>query len=972
MRQPDGDTVAITRAVKRDDGVIRQLEGNTPLLLDDPGDVWLVESGSVELFAVSVAGGEAVGTRHHVASAATDAVLFGVDRGGAGVELGLLAVGAVGTRVAKVSATALAARARDPEQAGAVAAMVDGWISALAGGAVAGPPPEIDQLLSADDHPTLQDGQIAKSESGVVWVSADAGEVLFLGVDRVAVGDRSEPFPVAESAWVQAGRRAGLTTATTSVAIADEAAWRGLAAYHRLILRALARRLEVERAADVDRERRELAHNVAVRRHAVSELAGVLNRVRSRDAVEPGDEPLFTVCRLVFGAFGLQARRLQPGAIIDGDELAAIATASGVALRSVTLDDEWWRTENGPMIGYSADEARPLALLPSSNGRYELVDPGAGARMPVDAGAAGNVAPRAWQAYRPFPDLPLGVWGVLMFGLRGCRRDLARVAMMGVAAGLLALLPPLAVSYLFGRIIPDSDQSRLVALAGGLALSAVALAAFQITQSVAITRIESRIDGAIGPALWQRLLRLPTGFFRDYSAGNLAARAMGIDKARQILTGPALTSILGSIFSLFSFALMFYYSLRLALIAALFTVVAVVVGAYFAWRQLGYQRQMTAVQSNISGLVLQFLTGISKLRVAGAEDRAFGAWATQFARQQKYAMKAQQTANASSVFITAWPTIGTVALFAFVLSSGRATVSTAALLGFLAAFNQFMLAALLTSTALSSVLECVPLYELAVPILRTLPEVDDTKSAPGALSGAIELSHVTFRYHSDAPPVLHDVSLRIEPGQCVALVGPSGAGKSTIMRLLLGFETPERGTVYFDGRDLRGLDVQAVRRQMGVVTQDTKILPGPIYANILGASPLTIDDAWEAARLAAIDDEIRALPMGMHTIISEGGATFSGGQLQRLMIARAVVRKPRILLFDESTSALDNVAQQQVARSLDQLRSTRILIAHRLSTIKNADRIFVFEDGRIVQTGSYQELISVPGPFAEQARRQIA
>jgi ATP-binding cassette subfamily C protein len=489
---------------------------------------------------------------------------------------------------------------------------------------------------------------------------------------------------------------------------------------------------------------------------------------------------------------------------------------------------------------------------------------------------------------------------------------------------------------------------------------------------MAVLRIESRTDGSLQAAIWDRLLSLPAPFFRSYVVGDLAVRAMGIGEIRRLLSDIVITALITSVFSGFNFLLLFYYDWRLALVAGGLTITALVVTSLAGYLQVRYQRELKKFEGKISGIVLQFISGISKLRVAGAEAHAFAYWAKEFSAQKKLAFRARTVENYLVIFNAAFPIISSMALFGWIAFYSPQVLSTGSFLAFFAAFSQIQAASLYISTIVISILGIVPIYERVKPILTALPEVQAAKANPGELSGAIELNHVAFRYSPNGPLILKDVSLLIEPGEFVAFVGPSGSGKSTLFRLLLGFEKPESGSIYFDGQDLAMLDIQAVRRQIGVVLQNSQLMTGDIFTNIVGSAPLTIEDAWEAARMAGLEEDIRQMPMGMQTVISEGGSTFSGGQRQRLAIARAIVKKPRMMLFDEATSALDNRTQAQVSKSLESLQATRIVIAHRLSTIINADRIFVIKDGIVVQSGNYQELMSQEGPFAELAKRQIA
>jgi len=478
------------------------------------------------------------------------------------------------------------------------------------------------------------------------------------------------------------------------------------------------------------------------------------------------------------------------------------------------------------------------------------------------------------------------------------------------------------------------------------------------------------VDTELQAAVWDRLLRLPTAFFRRFPAGDLTMRAMGVDSIRQVLSGVSVNAILGSVFCLANFALMLYYDVGLTGVAVGVALVFLGTTSWINLRQLRVQRGVYAAQGEVAGLLLQLLNGIARLRVAGVEARAFKVWAEAFAQQRRLMFRGRALANTVTVVDSMLPLLSSMALFSYI-AAARDSLALGHFLAFNAAYGQFLAALLSMNAALTGSLAVAPLYRRLTPILEATPEVDEVKSDPGELVGSIEINHVSFRYQPDGPLILDGVSIAIEPGQFVAFVGPSGSGKSTLFRLLLGFEKPESGTIFYDGKDLSKLDLRAVRRQLGVVMQSAALMPGSIFENIVGSEPLTLDDAWEAARMAGLDQDIEQMPMGMHTMVAEGMGTLSGGQRQRLIIARALVRRPRLLLFDEATSALDNRTQGIVSRSLDRLNATRVVIAHRLSTIQHADRIYVIVGGRLVQQGSFEELMAVEGPFAALARRQI-
>jgi ABC-type bacteriocin/lantibiotic exporter with double-glycine peptidase domain len=426
------------------------------------------------------------------------------------------------------------------------------------------------------------------------------------------------------------------------------------------------------------------------------------------------------------------------------------------------------------------------------------------------------------------------------------------------------------------------------------------------------------------------------------------------------------------LFGAFSIGLMFYYDLKLGSVALLLMVFRAVAILAASAIQVYYGTKQFNLQGKINGFVLQLIAGVGKLRVANATARALSRWSRQFALQKRYFIASQRTGNLLIAFETSFPMLATLAIFAVAShTSSELLTNLGAFLGFLAAFGQATAAVGNWASSVSESLAAIPHLTRLRPVISTAAEIDEDRRAPGQLSGEIEFSGVVFRYTEGGPKVLDEITLRVAPGEYVALVGPSGSGKSSLLRLLLGFERPESGTIFYDGKALNTLDISAVRRQLGVVLQDTKLATGTLYENICGGVELTLDRAWAAARAAALEPDIQEMPMGMNTMVAEGLNTLSGGQRQRILIARAIARWPRILLFDEATSALDNQTQAVVGLSLERLSITRIVIAHRLSTIRNADRIVMLVGGKIVQAGSYDELMRHPGPFAEFARRQL-
>jgi NHLM bacteriocin system ABC transporter ATP-binding protein len=654
----------------------------------------------------------------------------------------------------------------------------------------------------------------------------------------------------------------------------------------------------------------------------------------------------------------------------------AIAQASYIRLRQITLRGQWWKTASGPVLAYKLADHCPVALLPKAGGSYEIFDPLDYSRRPLDNYLAGGISPTAYVFYRPFP-AHLHPLTLLRFALDKQWRELILILLTGIATTLLGMLIPQATAVLIDQVIPSSNRSSLAQIAFGLLAVSVGSLGFQIAQGLAIIRLETFADSTTQAALWDRLLNLKLTFFRQFSIGDLNSRVSGVNQIREQLSGTVLRTLFSGLFSLLNLGLLFYYSGFLALVAvgvALIYIVVTLVSGILTVRKF---RPLLEQQGELFGIMVQLIDGVAKLRVAGAEARAFVYWGKQYSRQLHLILSTQGIEDVLAVINKVLPALTNAILFGLavvILHQSQAeggSFSTGKFLAFNTAFGAVIGGVTTLSSTVIDILEIVPLWQRAQPILQATPEADTTKIDPGQLAGNLSVDQLTFRFRADGPLTLNRVSFQAKPGEFIALVGPSGSGKSTLLRLLLGFEVPQAGSIYYDDHELADLDIQAVRRQLGVVLQNGRLMSASIFENIAGNALMTLDAAWDAAQLAGFADDINAMPMGMHTVVSEGGTNLSGGQRQRLLIARALALKPKILLFDEATSALDNETQAIVSASLERLQVTRLVIAHRLSTIRKADCIYVLQAGQIIQQGSFAELNNQAGLFAQLMARQI-
>ena len=664
---------------------------------------------------------------------------------------------------------------------------------------------------------------------------------------------------------------------------------------------------------------------------------------------------------------------VEPGPVPDGvsdveERLDWLCRPTGTMRRNVNLDAGWFSHAFGAMMG-KLDTGESIALLPRGVRGYYYLEPGSGRKVKVTGEIAKHISREAVLFYRPLPAKPLKVRDLVTFIFHVFdRNDYLLVFAAAFAVTLIGLVPAWANQVAFGVVAP-SGQARLILPIGALLLGvAVSSALISACRNLVMTRVSTKLDVVTEAATFARVLALPTSFFKQYSSGDLGSRVSNVTLLAQKIASILLGSGLSALLSLVYIVQIGAYAPALALPALAIVSVQAVFTIIVALITVRYEQATLEANVKLSGTVTALLNGVQKIKLAGAENRAFAKWAHGYAEYARAAYNRPTALRALPAVVALIGLLGNIAIYYL---AGVTQVSVANYMAFNVAYGQVSGAIMALAGIAGQIAQIDPMLDMVSPILEATPETSEDKPSVESLSGGIEVSGVSFRYSESSPYILRDLSFKVRSGEYVALVGKSGCGKSTILRLLLGFETPERGTIFFGPNDVTKVDLRSLRQHIGVVMQDGKLFMGDIVSNITISTPTaTLDDAWEAAEIAGIADDIRKMPMGMQTLVTEGGGGVSGGQRQRLMIARAVCGKRRILILDEATSALDNVTQKHVADSLEKLNCTRVVVAHRLSTVRHCDRILVVDGGAVVEEGTYEELIEKDGIFAELVERQ--
>ena len=955
--------------------------GNLPVKLDDPDSVWFIDRGAVNLFLVELEDGVERAAPQHLLRRESGYLLPAVvpddGDGDEGTRLSVIAKGSPGTLLKRLPASLLSEA--DPAE---LAEQTDTWLSAVTDtlSRFASRLPRATALAEPGVTRNLTPCTLSVRRS-VVWVSQPPpGASLYMGIVDPAElaesrGRPAAPIPLTRTSWLTLFGEATVSGKSTRTLAEEGALLSALTSFH---ASAFALERHNRRLATVDvanLERAQTASRRAAEQAARQRLFNLYDLPLDRDA-GAGDAALPEALKIIGRREGIHFKvPARSGPSADSPvSLVDILDASGVRARRVTLkvEDNWWRGDSNAMLAFRGEDGQPVALLPGMFGRYREVDPVSKRRVRLGADRAGALREEAWIFYRPLPSEAVKPADLLRVALRGSARDLARLTLAGLPGGLIKLVPALALGFVAHHVAAGGDAGALYALAATVAGFGLLGALLHLFQSAAMMRLEGRGASRVEAAFWDRLMRLPPSVLRRHPSGDVAMSGMTFQNLRDGLQGAVADSLLSCIFLLPVFGVIFFYDATLGMIALGFSLAALLITVILGLRQLAPYGRMIRATRRVAGRLFQIVGGIAKLRVENAEGSAFATWARDYRRQKRAELELGALEGHARALGAALPLLAGGVLLVAVMAVDR-NFPAGDFLVVYTVFVTFASAVARLGESFGVIAATLPAFNQMRPLLAAVPEADVEGEPVETLGGDLLFDRISFRYDPDGPLILDDVTIRARPGEFVAIAGESGAGKSTLFRLALGIDRPVAGAVYYDGRDLRRLNLKQVRRRIGAVPQSVRLHPLDLWDNLVSHhDQVTSEAVWAAVRTAEVETQIKAMPMGLMTMVGTSGAVLSGGESQRVTIARSVIGSPRIMLFDEATNWLDNESQAMVMRNLAALTSTRLVIAHRLSTLEQADRIYVLQAGRVVQSGSFKELMATDGVFRELVRRQVA
>jgi ABC-type bacteriocin/lantibiotic exporter with double-glycine peptidase domain len=802
------------------------------------------------------------------------------------------------------------------------------------------------------------------------WLKVTSGSAQWCGWKDASIGVLDTAIPMTRDVWLTAGLRCRISEGAPPNGVHE---WSGaLDMIGRLAIKSAIAFSNHEAAERASRLVGAEARSLLQVQEGIDLLSGTMSGSVARPRQQSGIESIaLAVAFDTMLASGIPvddaARERAQGEVDLGREpMTAVAESCMARARTVDLREGWWTVDGPAMVGRL--KAGGPVRLSRQGRRWVMIDPSNPAEFtPVTQETAATLQPKATEFIPVLAAKTRGLRSLRTLSLMGSRADLV---MIGVMTALIAVIA-FAVPFVFGQLSASLTTISSSALLWGLStliLVVAASIAFRFVRGLALLRVRVKASTISSGAIWDRMMRLRAGWHDNFTLGERVTQATAVNNAGVALPDMTISTLLDAV-AVFG-GLAAVATTGPVMLAAVTVLMAVQICVSWWLVRVGATRSAVriAASASSSSRLMEILGAVNRLRVSGAEGRAYKRWAQRQAILTKADLGLRRLGTVQMVLIAAWPLVGLIVIVAVSTMTDATygqfvTAQTAAVLAS-ASIAAATVAGLATMNARA-------ILDVLNPVLEAVPEGFGAGINPGVLKGDLSVRDVVFRYEPGGPAILNGVSFHVSPGEQVAIVGPSGCGKTTLMRILLGLEDPESGVITADGKDLASLDRPSLRRQIGCVLQSSTLLPGPLKLNVDMGRQFSTAEIWKALDAAAVGDDVRALGMGLDTPVNDSGGTLSGGQRQRVLIARALAGDPKMLILDEATSALDNVTQSAVVESIERLRLTRIVVAHRLSTIRNADRIIVLVAGKVAQEGTFDELMAVPGHFRDLALRQM-
>lgn len=950
--------------------------------LGDPDAIYWIADGEIDIYLAEYNESH-VGPYHHLYRFHEGQLIFGFEKQTSAAKCHAYAKCFTFSQIYKISIKKLLQLLKNTDQVSSkeqsnlknhLATHVERWVTGLMQHALLDMPPLHYDVVPSQAHFCFIQESCVSTKDDLLWMNISQSCCYLYGLSNLAFPPSKLWVPVVNKAWFMAEARAEIKTLPTNKLALNPQYFESILHFNDFISTLFQEKIKQRHKEEWQKAQEKIVVDQEIMRKSNIDMLRVLGETNIHSDLQVEVDKVMQVMQYIASKINLTIKPQtdEERALPNIQRLERIFNKSKISTRTVKLSDNWYKKEHGVLIGFRKFNNDPIALSRESNGQYKAYDPGKKSIYSIDKTTAKHLQSNAYEVYDSLPKDVLNISSLLSLTLQSLAPAFAKLFFISIVISLIALVTPLSAGVLIDAVIPSANLKQLSWFAIALIVTALTIFLLSYARALLLTRLVHQTIYFLQTAVWERLIRLPFQFHQQYSAGELTFKAATFLRILMSFSIGTLEVIITIIFSLINFFILFYISVPLGWVASLLIATNIICILLFTKIISKHELSVNCCAEKLMGCLHQIISGVSKIRLTGSEVRAYRYWSSHMLNYKTVKWKSDLLQNLLKTFLEVYPFLASgILYYSVAISHQEQLLTTGEFITFNIAFTSLLVAISSLDYIIISLVDVSSNLDRLKPVLSTRPEVHKSAQDPKTLHGHIIVDRLSFRYPDTQNLILRNISFTVESGSFVALVGASGSGKTTLLNLLLNFLQPSSGRIYFDAKDLANLDIELVRRQIGVVLQDDSLIPASIRANICGSQKFTADEVMSVLKLVGFDQDLKKMPMGIETIVNIGGGGLSGGQRQRLLIARALINKPRILFFDEATSAMDNRSQNAIIELLQGYQATRIIVAHRLSTIIHANIIIAMRDGEIVEMGKFNELMAKKGYFYELCKNQL-